>query len=133
MFKREKSVAQLSLFGAEDVQPCHWHQICGQFVLAAGHPACADCRREFGPLLQPLAAPTIPADPDPDIETPAAVEAGSDQTLARLRALLPGTTAPPTETPAEQRRNQRCWLCEERRTCTQIGGRWECRECQLVE
>ncbi len=29
------------------------------------------------------------------------------------------------------RRNQRCWLCEQRRTCTRVGGQWACRDCTL--
>ena len=29
------------------------------------------------------------------------------------------------------RRNQRCWLCEQRRTSTRVGGQWECRDCTL--
>lgn len=28
--------------------------------------------------------------------------------------------------------NQLCWICEERRTCTHVGGRWECDTCQEI-
>lgn len=29
--------------------------------------------------------------------------------------------------------NQLCWLCEERRACTHIAGRWECDKCQGIQ
>ena len=29
--------------------------------------------------------------------------------------------------------NQLCWLCEERRTCTHIAGRWDCDKCREVQ
>lgn len=29
-----------------------------------------------------------------------------------------------------RKRKQICWLCEERRTCTSTGRRWECADCQ---
>jgi hypothetical protein len=31
-----------------------------------------------------------------------------------------------------RKRNQSCWLCEERRTCTSTAGRWECADCQSL-
>ncbi|MFY2787430.1 hypothetical protein [Rhodococcus sp. MALMAid1271] len=31
-----------------------------------------------------------------------------------------------------RKRNQICWLCEERRTCTSTAGRWECSNCQTL-
>lgn len=27
---------------------------------------------------------------------------------------------------------QLCWLCEQRRTCTHVNGRWECNNCQEI-
>ncbi|MDS1116365.1 hypothetical protein RD149_21715 [Gordonia westfalica] len=30
------------------------------------------------------------------------------------------------------KQNQLCWLCEERRRCTRINGRWECSTCQQI-
>ncbi|OHU72365.1 hypothetical protein BKG86_00785, partial [Mycobacteroides chelonae] len=27
---------------------------------------------------------------------------------------------------------QVCWMCEERRSCTHIGGRWECDQCRDI-
>lgn len=29
--------------------------------------------------------------------------------------------------------NQLCWLCEERRACTHVAGRWECDKCQGIQ
>ncbi|MCJ0894396.1 MULTISPECIES: hypothetical protein [unclassified Rhodococcus (in: high G+C Gram-positive bacteria)] len=31
-----------------------------------------------------------------------------------------------------RKRNQICWLCDERRTCTATDGRWECADCQAL-
>lgn len=31
-----------------------------------------------------------------------------------------------------RKRNQICWLCEERRTCTSTAERWECADCQAL-
>lgn len=33
----------------------------------------------------------------------------------------------------EERPNQRCWLCEERRTCIRRPGGWECRDCRQIQ
>lgn len=32
----------------------------------------------------------------------------------------------------ETRRNQRCWICEERHTCTRTPQGWECPTCQTI-
>jgi len=32
----------------------------------------------------------------------------------------------------EPKRNQLCWLCEQRRTCTKQPGGWECEACRGV-
>ncbi|MDF3284994.1 hypothetical protein [Gordonia sp. N1V] len=29
-------------------------------------------------------------------------------------------------------RGQLCWLCEQRRACTRIAGRWECADCRHI-
>lgn len=31
-----------------------------------------------------------------------------------------------------RRPGQTCWLCEERRSCTKVGGRWECDKCKEI-
>lgn len=32
----------------------------------------------------------------------------------------------------ERRANQRCWICEERRTCTRAPAGWECAACVAI-
>lgn len=32
----------------------------------------------------------------------------------------------------ERRANQRCWLCEQRRTCTRMPHGWECDHCLAI-
>jgi hypothetical protein len=32
----------------------------------------------------------------------------------------------------QRKRNQKCWLCEERRTCTRQPQGWECDQCRQV-
>jgi hypothetical protein len=32
----------------------------------------------------------------------------------------------------ERKANQRCWICEERRTCVRAERGWKCRSCQEV-
>lgn len=32
----------------------------------------------------------------------------------------------------ERKAMQRCWICEQRRTCTRIAGRWECLVCEAI-
>jgi len=32
----------------------------------------------------------------------------------------------------EKRANQRCWLCEQRRTCTRMPHGWECENCRAI-
>lgn len=47
------------------------------------------------------------------------------------RPSLPGSMATAPEC-VDRRRNQRCWLCEERHTCTKRPGGWECDNCAGV-
>lgn len=120
-----------------EAAPCHFEPICGGWVLTEQGPVCGVCRAELGDYLQPLpAAPaavteagTAQTEPQPPAESTPAT--GSAVTLARLRRLLPDSPPPPPPSTAE-RRNQRCWMCEERRTCIQVGGKWECRECRAI-
>ncbi len=59
--------------------------------------------------------------------------AGTDQDLIAAAgvyyARLPGTRSGVTP---QRKANQRCWLCEERRTCTKAERGWECGTCQQV-
>lgn len=33
----------------------------------------------------------------------------------------------------EEKANQTCWLCEERRMCIRRPGGWECRDCRQIQ
>lgn len=94
-----------------------------------GHP-CPSCRTAFGDYLThhkrgvPMTAEQQTAR---DTEVRAAysahraIEAEAD--TARDLAIEAGTQAKPGQT---------CWICEQRRSCHRIDGRWECRDCQQV-
>lgn len=122
-----------------EAAPCHFERVCGGWVLIEQGPVCGVCRAELGDYLQPLqAAPaaavdagTVQAGAEPQPPAESTLATGSAATLARLRHLLPASPPPPPPDTAE-RRNQRCWMCEERRTCIQVGGRWECRTCRTI-
>lgn len=40
--------------------------------------------------------------------------------------------APVSAAGPETRRNQRCWICEERHTCTRTPQGWECPTCRTI-
>ena len=73
---------------------------CSNIVAEDGE-ICSQCRRIFGDMIRPVSE--------------------------RERAEQPRPAA--TGAQVLTRRNQRCWLCEQRRTCTRVGGQWECRGC----
>lgn len=75
-------------------------------IVAEDGGICSQCRSIFGDMIRPVS------------------ERERAKTTERPR---------PAATAAQQltRRNQRCWLCEQRRTCTRVGGQWECRDCTL--
>jgi hypothetical protein len=63
--------------------------------------------------------------------TYAVLFAGGDPALveAAVGRRLP-TPKPPEE--PERKANQRCWMCEERRTCTKQANGWECDACREI-
>lgn len=83
-----------------------------------GHP-CADCRALFA--AEPGGWRLVQhADVEPMTETE--IEERDEAVRAAQRAQY--------ETPGvERKQNQRCWLCEQRRTCTRQPAGWECDEC----
>ena len=96
-----------------------------------GHP-CGDCVAVFaaqpgGWALVAREGPALTAEQIADRDATVAA-AYADQVAAR--AGWEGDAGP------QRRRNQTCWMCEQRRTCTQVtvGGqfRWECETCQEV-
>ena len=78
---------------------------CSNIVAEVGE-ICSECRRIFGDMIRPVSERERAE--DSDYPRPAAT---GGQVLSR--------------------RNQRCWRCEQRRTCTRVGGQWECRDCTL--
>jgi hypothetical protein len=99
---------------------------CKNLTEAPGHP-CADCVNAFGGdsliqirLGQPLTEHQI-AERDEGIKAAYAAQ--------RELRIADGV---------EAKRNQTCWLCHERRTCTKVPFgfgtelRWECATCREI-
>lgn len=91
---------------------------CGGVVAAWG-VVCPDCKAAFGEFLvvAPVSAPVTREQLEERDATTAAA-------YAKQKELVP-----------ERKRNQRCWICEERRTCSWVKGPttsfdWECDECR---
>jgi len=84
---------------------------------------CSECRAAFASYLRPSSTPVLSA------EAFAAKLAEAD---ARHRQAL---AARHDKTPA-WKANQRCWVCEERRTCREeqvgIERRWVCKTCEQI-
>ncbi|WP_280264640.1 hypothetical protein [Nocardia wallacei] len=104
-----------------EAAPCRFEPICGAWVLIEQGPVCGACRAEFGDYLQLLPAPAETEPPPP--------ESGTD--TAHWRTLL-RPPVPPPAAPPEERANQHCWMCEERRTCIRTEQGWECRTCRTI-
>lgn len=80
---------------------------CVNPVIATGD-VCQPCRTAFGRYL------TFRPDTQPPTTTPTPAPAPGDRPRGESKA------------------NQRCWLCEQRRTCTQQPRGWECTTCHAV-
>lgn len=98
---------------------------------ATGAP-CADCLAVFDGSLggwRIVAAPgpalTAEQIAARDAEV-AAAYAGHAEQVAAAHRVLPGDGG-------ERKRNQRCWMCDDRRTCTRQPQGWECDECREVQ
>lgn len=92
-------------------------------VVAAPGDVCPGCRTAFGDYLAPVErAPEVTA------EDVAARYAARDEAVRAAYA----ARRTPTPAEPETRRNQRCWICEEHRTCTRTPQGWECPTCQTI-
>lgn len=109
-----------------EIAPCRFEPVCGGWVLVELGPVCGVCRTAFGSYLQPL-----PAAPEPDA-APAAASPETARWLTLLRSAGPATPTSETPEAPQERQNQRCWLCEERRTCIRTEQGWECRACRTI-
>jgi hypothetical protein len=75
---------------------------------------CDRCRIAFDWMLQEIRIP----EPEAPGQDPSEPGTGAD---------LRGTNGP------DRRVGQCCWICESRRSCTRIRGRWECRICAKID
>ncbi|WP_299577536.1 hypothetical protein [uncultured Williamsia sp.] len=101
---------------------------CSRFTDVQGQP-CDDCRKAFGEMIAhtPGGAPLTAADQAArDAETLAAYSGHT----AIIAAAVDQTGDDADE--GVTRSNQLCWLCDQRRRCTRVDGRWECRDCATV-
>lgn len=98
---------------------------CRALVAAAGD-VCVGCRATFGDYLAP-----VERDPEVTAEEVAARYAARDDAVRAAYAARRTTAPVPVDEP-ETRRNQRCWICEERHTCTRTPQGWECPTCQTI-
>lgn len=91
---------------------------CQALVDQQGMP-CQECVENFGSYLARGVGPAMTAEQQRSRDAEAIAQYAL-QTNSRI--------------PVQPLRkaNQRCWLCEDRRTCTQVRGRWECAACQQV-
>lgn len=96
--------------------------------------ACPDCVSAFAGFLRPA------GDDQPALTEQDLVDRDGDVAQARdcQRAIAAGaalgTTAAVNEArdQPDRRRNQTCWLCEQRRTCCRMPQGWECDACRQV-
>ncbi|WP_280428657.1 hypothetical protein [Nocardia brasiliensis] len=114
----------LTLF---DLTPCHFFAACGHWVsdAASRGPVCLQCRRSFGEYLRPVTPPPV-AEADPAPPAPLTTAQRFEIAVAALRHRPPH---PVPEQEQEVKRNQICWLCEDRRTCKRTPNGWECADC----
>lgn len=90
---------------------------------------CDECLRIFGDCLQETDRPALTAE---------RIEARDSQVRFAYIAnqeLVDELTEDdmPAAAVAERKRNQICWLCDQRRTCTWMPMGWECDTCQEIE
>lgn len=90
---------------------------------------CARCRAAFGDYLAP-----VERAPEVTSEDVAARYATRDDAVRAVRAAYAARSAlaPVPSAEPKTRHNQRCWICEERHTCTRTPQGWECPTCQAI-
>lgn len=108
---------------------------CGAPTTEQGMP-CEDCAASFGCYLRQTEGPAMTAEAQArrDSETHtayAALLAGEDPARAAAVGAQRIAPAKPEGEP-ERKANQRCWMCEQRRTCTKQADGWECDVCREI-
>lgn len=101
---------------------------CHTPMPTAGEP-CPDCVTAFGSMLHRSEGPALTAEQIRERDDAAMAAVRAQQALASLR---PQPVTPAPEQAPERKRNQTCWMCEERRTCTRTRDGWECDTCRQV-
>ncbi|WP_051074016.1 hypothetical protein [Mycobacterium sp. JS623] len=96
---------------------------------------CAQCAADFGDHLRQTDRPamTAEAQAERDAQTHAAYAvllAGGDP--ARVAAVSGHPMVRDGKVGPERKANQRCWMCEQRRTCTRQAAGWECDVCLQI-
>jgi hypothetical protein len=86
---------------------------------------CQSCRAAFGDMLN-VRTDGLARDPEQVRADLAARDASTREQYRAQAAVAAAQQVSP------RKRNQICWLCEERRTCTSTAGRWECADCQTL-
>jgi hypothetical protein len=103
---------------------------CANIVADPSTP-CTECLAAFGDWLR---------ESDRPAPTQAEIAERDDRyrevmaERARLRAESEAAAERQIAIESGERRkpNQLCWLCEDRRACTYVAGRWECDTCREV-
>lgn len=95
---------------------------CSVPVVTPGD-VCTPCQYAFGDLLRLHAGPAL----DPE-QVAADLRERDEGVRAQYRAHTAVTTA--AQPDSLPKRNQVCWLCEERRTCTREETGFECAHCR---
>lgn len=110
------SLMQFGLFSQCAAPTC-------QAPVAQSGDVCDGCRVVFGDMLRKR--------PATDIDVP---DAQAEESSISLHPRMAG---PGIEGKAsaelDTKANQICWLCQDRRICAQVDGRWECRVCRDVD
>ena len=86
---------------------------CDHPVTVVGEP-CGGCVEAFGPMLREVDRPALTAAQITERDTAVAYAYRAQRDLVERKA------------------NQRCWICEERHTCTRAPSGWECDACREV-
>ena len=96
--------------------PCCVLPGCQNSVSSPGEP-CTDCIEQFGEYLA---------------HDPSALPLTAEQIAERDASVVEVLTSRRSVVVEVRRRGQICWLCVERRTCTQTPHGWECDRCRVV-
>jgi hypothetical protein len=98
--------------------------------------ACPECVTAFGPMLHQTAVEVAAEEMAEAIaERDEAVRAIQRERLLAFQPIGPAPEPRP-EPAREEKRNQLCWCCEERRTCRidlDDPNRWICKTCEPTQ